>query len=320
MQVVLVDAKNAIHRYGFVGRQLTNDAGQPTGAILGLLNCLTSFSKKLHNVKFIACWDGVNSRKSWRAKLFPAYKQNRVTRVLTPQQEIDKKKMDLGWQVGKVKELFALLGIVQIEDADTEADDLVSIIAESVKAEHGKPLVYTNDHDYLQLLARGITVVSSSAQPPWSEKMIQAKFRCGQADVLKVRALLGDKSDGIPRAVPGVGEVAAAKYVALGVDPAMVKFSQLPREVRLHAPRLEEHWATVHLNYRLMRLPRRCNDVEIPLEVSQRLTKEVSRVMKELQATTTRNRVDYAKFIGILTEFGLLSSIANRNELWAVQN
>jgi 5'-3' exonuclease len=320
MQVVLVDAKNAIHRYGWVGRQLTSESGQPTGAILGLLNCLTSFSRKLHNVKFIACWDGVNSRQSWRAKLFPAYKQDRINRVLTPQQVKDKKKMDLVWQMRKVKELFDLLGIVQIEDVDTEADDLVSIIAESVKTQNGKPLVYTNDHDYLQLLARGITVVSSSSQPPWGEKMIQAKFRCGKADVLKVRALLGDKSDGIPRAVPGVGEVAAAKYVAMGVDPALVKFAQLPQAVRLQAPRLEQHWETVHMNYRLMRLPKHCNDVEIPAEVGQRLTKEVRRVMKELHAPITRNRADYAKFLGILTEFGLLSSITNRNELWAVQN
>jgi 5'-3' exonuclease len=316
MTVVFLDAKNAIYRYGWTGRYLSDDTGRSTGAIFGLLNCLLSFSKRFHDVKFVACWDGARSRAGWRSVVFPEYKQARIARVRTPEQEQQAK--DLLWQIDKVKELFALLGIVQIEDVDTEADDLVGILAESVKRAGYAPMVYTNDHDYFQLLSRGVSVMASVGIP-LTERVIRAKFHCSKNDVLKVRALLGDKSDGIPRAVPGVGELSAAKYVALGVDPALPTFAEMASSIRLQVPRFEQYWESVHLNYRLMRIPKTCTDPEIPVVVRKRLTKEVTRVMTELTASTVRARSDYARFLGLLTELGLLSVVGNRNELWAVQ-
>lgn len=317
MTVVFLDAKNAIYRYGWTGRNLSDDTGRSTGAIFGLLNCLLSFSKRFHDIKFVACWDGARSRAGWRSVVFPEYKQARITRVRTSEEE--QRARELLWQIDRVKELFALLGIVQIEDVDTEADDLVGILAESVKRAGYMPVVYTNDHDYFQLLARGVSVMASVGIP-LTERTIRAKFHCSKADVLKVRALLGDKSDGIPRAVPGVGEISAAKYIAQGVDPSVPTFLELPQAVRIGvAPRFAEHWEAVHMNYRLMRIPQTCTDPEIPVVVRKRLAKEVTRVMTELTASTVRARADYARFLGLLTELGLLSVVGNRNELWAVQ-
>ena len=37
MQVIIVDAKNAMFRFGFIGRGLTSSSGQRTGAMHGVL-------------------------------------------------------------------------------------------------------------------------------------------------------------------------------------------------------------------------------------------------------------------------------------------
>jgi 5'-3' exonuclease len=316
MTVIFLDAKNAIYRYGWTQRNLTDDSGRGTGAISGLLDCLLSFSKRFHDVKFVACWDGIRSRQSWRATLFPDYKRSRIAQAITPEKELE--LANRLWQVRKLHELFALLGIVQIEDPDTEADDLIGILAERVRGAGYPSVVYTNDQDYWQLLSRGVSVMASVGTP-LTDRHIRAKFHCDKIDLLKVRALLGDKSDGIPRAVPGVGEVSAAKYVAMGVDPSLPDFAEMPLRVRLQVARFEQHWPTVHMNYRLMRIPKDYMDVEIPLAVRKRLAKDTTRVMTELRASTARSRKDYARFLALLTELGLLSVVSNRNELWAVQ-
>jgi hypothetical protein len=244
-----------------------------------------------------------------------------MSRRNKPRTDEQKKQTEnLYWQMEQLKPLFSLMRIVQPFDPEMEADDLVSILAAKVVAAGGKAVVYSSDKDYLQLVSRGITVLSSTSQPPLGEKAIREKFRCSAADVIKVRALLGDASDGIPRAMSGVGEIAAVKYINMGVDPSIGKFDWLPRDVRLQLPRLEQHWHNVRRNYRLMRLPDSCEDVDIPAAVQRRLTRQVRVVMKTLTTKNERTHADYMHFLEVLTELGLLTALNNRSELWAVQN
>ena len=64
MDVVLVDAKNATYRHGWTRSSLHNSAGQPTGAIFGILSCLLRLYKFHPKAQFIFCWDGKDTYKS----------------------------------------------------------------------------------------------------------------------------------------------------------------------------------------------------------------------------------------------------------------
>ena len=152
-----------------------------------------------------------------------------------------------------------------------------------------------------------------------SEADVKRKFRCGIDCVLKIRALMGDKSDGIPRAVPGVGPVAAARYIEAGVDPSVPTFGDLPRAVRQEAPRLEQYWSTVHMNYRLMRILDSCSDKELPTHVATTLSVETRRVLKELNKPPIRTSDGYSEFLESLTKMGMQASLQNRTELWKLQ-
>lgn len=317
MKVIFIDAKNALFRWGWVGRNLTDDQGNSTGAVYGVLNAVVSLRKHNPESKFVVCWDGPRNDKTWRSKLFPEYKTNRAKGVVTV--EMKKRREDLLWQIDVLKRVFKMIDIPQCEDIELEADDWIGILAQAVMDDGYDALVYTNDHDYLQLLRRGVTLCSEVTGKCVDEKFIKAKYKCDGENLLKLRALLGDKSDGIPRAVSGVGEVAAAKYIGLGIDPSLPRFTDLPREVRLAAPRLEAAWARIHLNYRLMRIPSSARDLELPSAVQERTVLEVRRVLKALETRSKRTQDGYNLFVKLLTDLDLRRALENRHELWKVQ-
>lgn len=371
MDVMFVDAKNALYRWGWVGRNLTNSDGMSTGAVFGVLNAVCSLRKHFPDCKVVVCWDGLSRFSTWRSKVFPDYKAHRakptkpeppplkevtlqagskyvdlkvsskkkLTKEVEPEPEVDlkvpKKKLtkevepepevdsytryeQLCWQIEVLKRIFAMLGIPQCEDDAIEADDWISILAQAVMDQGDRAMVYTNDQDYLQLMARGVKLCTDTKGKFVDESFIKSKYKCNACDVLKIRALLGDTSDGIPRAVSGVGEVAAAKFIALGVDPSVERFEDLPRDVRLAAPRVGQAWARVRLNYRLMRLPTSAADPELSTVVQKRVTSAVQKVLKLLAKPAPRSRDDYDKFIKLLQDLDLKQALENRLILWKI--
>ena len=173
----------------------------------------------------------------------------------------------VGDQIKAIRKLFDAIGVTQIEIDRLEADDVIGILSEKCAAHSWPVTIYSNDQDYLQLMTFGVDILRSANEPKVTEKDVKSKWHCGSDKLLKLRALLGDVSDGIPRAVSGVGPVAAAHYIGYGVDSSIPSFNLLPRHVREHAQRLESYWPTIHMNYRLMRILRSCNDPEMPVDL-----------------------------------------------------
>jgi hypothetical protein len=71
-----------------------------------------------------------------------------------------------------------------------------------------------------------------------TEASVQGTFHVSSREVVKVRALAGDKSDGIPSVRTGMGPVTAAGLVRAGMDPAVEHWSELPEEARRAEPGL----------------------------------------------------------------------------------
>lgn len=313
MLVILVDGRNACYRFGWAGRSLHASDGSDTGAVHGMMLSLVGMKYRHPGAKFAVVWDGLKTRNSWRVKLFPDYKACRNENPSPEQQAIRK---SVGAQIGIIKNLLDSAGVPQIEIDELEADDVIGILSEKCQSRGWSVSIYSNDQDYLQLMPYGVSILTAASGAPISDRDVSGKWKCGCADLLKLRALLGDKSDGIPRPVSGVGPVAAAKYIACGVDPSLPRFEMMDRVVRQEAERLCAVWPRVHLTWRLMRILRYANDPEMPDVLATRTVVETRRVIRELSLPAARAREHYLEMIEIMSSMGLDSAIQNRGQIW----
>jgi 5'-3' exonuclease len=277
---------------------------------------MLALKHRFANAKFVVAWDGMDTIHSWRNKLFPAYKSNRRGELPT---EVKELRASVNRQIGQIKKLFDVIGVSQLEIPQLEADDVVGILTEKCAAHSWPVSVYSSDQDYLQLIPFGVDILISATGGYVREQDLFSKWRCGSGDLLKLRALLGDKSDGIPRAVPGVGPVAAARYIADGVDPSVEMFDALPRQVRMDAERLQSYWPTIHMNWRLMRIIRSCNDPELPAAVVPQVVTATRRMLKELAHSGDRCRDSYNEMVEIFANMDLSVAMDNRSQIWRLQ-
>src|SRR5210317_829090 len=90
---------------------LSNSDGEPTGAVFGFANTLTSLLEKYDPKHILVVYD--TKAPTFRHEMFDEYKANR-----------DEFPEDLVPQLKKIKELLKLFGIQQMELDGYEADDL----------------------------------------------------------------------------------------------------------------------------------------------------------------------------------------------------
>lgn len=303
--LILIDAKNCLFRYGWVHRALQTKAGKKTGAIYGFLTCLLRLKKKFPESRFVCVWDGENTRNSWRAKLYAGYKSNRK---LEPSQEVQ----DVLGQIYSIEKVLRLADVAQIRVPEVEADDVIGVIVSRCPKDW-QPVVYSSDQDYYQLIERGAIVLNASDKTctPVNDKLVRAKYRCSIPDLLKVRALLGDKSDCIPRAVSGVGEVAAGRYIQAGLDPASLQPPTGPEFARLRP-----FWPRIHLNYILLRiLDGDCN--RLSRTQKEILDQEVGSVLADLPYVAV---ADKKQLLNLLADLELAEAISRRQEIFGLQH
>lgn len=271
MKVIAVDAKNAAFRFTWAYRALTDDAGNPTGAVYGLLRMLIGLKKKYPDARFVFVWDGQRTEKNWRNRIYPGYKQRRGT--------IPKTVTDVLSQIPKMEEALQATGIPSIGRVpDVEADDLIGMFTTVCLKEDWHPIIYSSDMDYAQLLQYGIDIIrGSDTKQPFrltQAREICERFGCSIENVLRVRALMGDQSDKIPKPMRGLGIEIATRMIADGlIDPARMQeigrnqyaeFLRIPKLGRkrwaLIADNASSFCADVRRNYQLMRIVRSWND------------------------------------------------------------
>jgi 5'-3' exonuclease len=313
MKVILIDAKNALFRFGWSNRSLMSDDNVLTGALFGVITAVIGLKNRYPDAKFVLAWDP-KSRDTWRSKIYASYK----SRGPAPNGPSEETKGVLG-QIPLLEQLAAFIGIIQIKVQGLEADDLIGLLAAMCQDNEWEPIIYSSDQDYLQLVCRGVDVITSvSATSNDSTKLIKTKYRCAPEHLLAVRAFLGDKSDNIPRAVPGVGDVGAIRYVLAGVDPSVKTFAALPRRVRDAHEKLQPYWDTLHRNYTLMRIPVKLKEIPnldcaVGEDAARALAVAVSRLGKKPR------RGDYEEFISWLATLNMLDAIKMRVALWNLQ-
>jgi DNA polymerase-1 len=288
--VILIDARNALYRFGFVNRTLQSSKGVKTGAVYGLLNCLLRLKRKYRDSWFVMVWDGTG--KTWRHELFPGYKGNRPG---TKSPEV----LAVLEQIPIVKELTTMLGVPQVEVDNMEADDAIGILATQCVRQNWTPVVYSSDKDFLQLMPKGVLVIrdvdKTNRLLPETERTVYQMFGCYSANVLKVRALCGDPSDGIPNIKRGIGIKTAVKLINAGFDPS------------LPPPPGDKEKEIAYRNYKLM---------QIATEKGNLLHKAVGEVFR----TRRDLRHSLRDVTARLGELDMVTALENRHELWKLQN
>ena len=249
----MVDGMSLVFRayHAMFRSELTNTDGEPTGAVFGFANIITSLLDKYDPKHILVVYD--TSAPTFRNEMYDLYKANRAE---FPE--------DLGPQLIKIKEMLKLFGIPQMELDGFEADDLIATLACKASEQEIDSYCLTSDKDYYQLVTDHIKILKPAHKGGDLEVVdfpeVREKFGVRPDQVIDVQALIGDSVDNIP-GVKGIGIKTAfpliEKYESLeGVYENIDEIAS--KSVR---NKLEEHKEMAFLSKQLVTLK-----VDCPIE------------------------------------------------------
>jgi len=197
--LVLVDGSSYLYRAFHALPPLTNSRGEPTGAVLGVLNMLAKLLKE-HDPPLVAVvFDAPG--KTFRDELFAEYKSHRP-----PMPD------DLRSQVEPLITAVQAQGLPLLRVTGVEADDVIGTLARRAAGAGMRVVISTGDKDMAQLVDDRITLVNTMTGTTLDRAGVKVKFDVYPEQIVDYLALVGDTSDNIP-GVPKVGPKTAAKWL-----------------------------------------------------------------------------------------------------------
>ncbi len=197
--LVLVDASSYLYRAFHALPDLRNKAGEPTGAIYGVLNMLRRLHKDVA-ADYSACIFDAKGR-TFRDDLFDRYKANRP-----PMPD------DLGMQVGPLHECIRAMGWPLLEVPGVEADDVIGTLATRACEAGMRSVISSGDKDLTQLVNSAVIMVNTMSGETFDEAGVVAKFGVRPDQIVDYLTLIGDSVDNIP-GVDKVGPKTAVKLL-----------------------------------------------------------------------------------------------------------
>jgi DNA polymerase I len=198
-KLLLVDGSSYLYRAFHALPPLTSSKGEPTGAVLGVLNMLNKLMKDESPQRVAVVFDA--SGRTFRDELFDQYKAHR-----TPMPD------DLRSQVQPLLEAVQALGLPLLRVGGVEADDVIGTLAVQGAESGFEVLISTGDKDMAQLVGPRITLVNTMSNTLLDRAGVKAKFDVYPEQIIDYLALVGDSSDNIP-GITGVGPKTAAKWL-----------------------------------------------------------------------------------------------------------
>ncbi|QIZ49028.1 DNA polymerase I [Dickeya zeae] len=256
--LILVDGSSYLYRAYHAFPPLTNAAGEPTGAMYGVLNMLRSLLQQYHPSHVAVVFDAKG--KTFRDDLFEHYKSHRP-----PMPD------DLRAQIEPLHRMVKAMGLPLLSVSGVEADDVIGTLAQQSERA-GKPvLISTGDKDMAQLVTPQITLINTMNNTILGPDEVCAKYGIPPSLIIDFLALMGDSSDNIP-GVPGVGEKTAQALLqgVGGLDALYGNLDKIAgltfRGAKTMAAKLEQHKDVAYLSYQLATIK---TDVELELGCEQ---------------------------------------------------
>lgn len=198
--LVLVDGSSYLYRAFHALPPLTNARGEPTGAVLGVVNMLQKLLREQPDAQLAVVFDAPG--KTFRDELFAEYKSHRP-----PMPD------DLRVQIEPLLEAVRALGLPLLRIAGVEADDVIGTLARRGADAGRKVLISTGDKDMAQLVGPYVTLVNTMTDSRYDRDGVKNKFDVWPEQIIDYLALIGDASDNIP-GIDKVGPKTAAKWLA----------------------------------------------------------------------------------------------------------
>lgn len=256
--LILVDGSSYLYRAYHAFPPLTNRAGEPTGAMYGVLNMLRSLILQYQPTHAAVVFDAKG--KTFRDELFEDYKSHRP-----PMPD------DLRAQIEPLHTMVKAMGLPLLAVSGVEADDVIGTLAREAEKAGRAVLISTGDKDMAQLVTPGITLINTMTNTILGPDEVVTKYGVPPELIIDFLALMGDSSDNIP-GVPGVGEkTAQALLQGLGGLDTLYgepeKIAGLTfRGAKTMAAKLEQNKDLAYLSYKLATIK---TDVELELTCDQ---------------------------------------------------
>jgi DNA polymerase-1 len=203
-KLVLIDGSSYLYRAFHALPPLTNAAGEPTGALFGVVNMLRAhLNERPDCAAFVVDAPG----KTFRDDLYAAYKANRA-----PMPD------ELRAQVQPMCDIVLALGFPILRVDGVEADDVIGTLAVEAAAAGSDVTISTGDKDFAQLVRRSegggsIRLVNTmSGSVIDSDDAVMAKFGVRADQIVDMLALMGDAIDNVI-GVEKCGPKTAAKWL-----------------------------------------------------------------------------------------------------------
>ena len=202
-KIVLIDGHSMLNRAFYGVPDLTNAKGLHTNAIYGFLNILFKILEEEKPDYLTVAFD-VHA-PTFRHEMYKEYKGTRK-----PMPE------ELRQQVPVMKQVLEAMGVLIVEKAGLEADDILGTIAKRSEAEGIEVALVSGDRDLLQIATDHIKIRIPKTRGGKTEiedyyaKDVFERYQVTPEEFIDLKALMGDTADNIP-GVPGIGEKTATK-------------------------------------------------------------------------------------------------------------
>ncbi len=197
--LLLVDGSSYLYRAFHAMPDLRNKAGEPTGAVYGVINMLRRLDSDF-KADYRACIFDAKG-KTFRDDWYPDYKAQRP-----PMPD------DLARQIEPLHACIRAQGWPLLMIEGVEADDVIGTLTSEASRQGIDCVVSTGDKDLAQLVNPHVRLVNTMSNEVLDEAGVLAKFGVGPERIVDYFALVGDSVDNVP-GVEKVGPKTAVKWL-----------------------------------------------------------------------------------------------------------
>ena len=199
-RLLLVDGSSYLYRAFHAMPDLRNGAGEPTGAIYGMVNMMRRARSEL-KADHIACVFDAKG-KTFRDEMYSEYKAHR-----SPMPE------DLVKQIEPIHAMVKALGWPILMVSGVEADDVIGTLACQATEAGWETIISTGDKDLAQLVNPSVTLINTMTNEKLDIEGVIEKFGVPPDRIVDYLSIIGDTVDNVP-GVPKAGPKTANKWLA----------------------------------------------------------------------------------------------------------
>ncbi|MBU3616066.1 DNA polymerase I [Polynucleobacter sp. JS-Polo-80-F4] len=199
-RLLLVDGSSYLYRAFHAMPDLRNGAGEPTGAIYGMVNMMRRARSEL-KADHIACVFDAKG-KTFRDEMYSEYKAHR-----SPMPE------DLVKQIEPIHAMVKALGWPVLMVSGVEADDVIGTLSCQATQAGWETIISTGDKDLAQLVNPSVTLINTMTNEKLDIEGVKEKFGVPPELIVDYLSIIGDTVDNVP-GVPKAGPKTANKWLA----------------------------------------------------------------------------------------------------------